>query len=102
MERMLEANASSLVIFSIILGTVVWQWFYLISFLVGVFLLQHAIQGWCPPVRLFRRLGFRTDSEIATEHYALRLLRGDFNALTGLSDGDAAAKAEKAFELAKW
>jgi len=101
-ERMLEANASSLVIIGVILGTLVWLWFYLVSFLVGTFLLQHAIQGWCPPIRLFRRLGFRTHSEIATEHYALRLLRGDFNDLAGLSRGDAKARAEKAFHLAKW
>jgi hypothetical protein len=36
-----------------------------ISFLVGAFLLQHAIQGWCPLIQLFRRLGFRTQTEIA-------------------------------------
>jgi hypothetical protein len=102
MERVLEANASSLVILGIILGTFVQPWFYLISFLVVVFLLQHAIQGWCPPIRLFRRMGFRTHSEIATEHYALRLLRGDFNDLSGISRGEASARAERAFQLAKW
>jgi hypothetical protein len=35
------------------------------------FLLLHAIVGWCPPLPLFRRLGFRTDKEIAAERYAL-------------------------------
>jgi hypothetical protein len=55
-ERMLEANASTLVIIGLILGAFASPWFYLISFFVGVFLLQHAIQGWCPPIRLFRRL----------------------------------------------
>ncbi len=39
MERMWEANASNLVIIGIILGTFVWVWLYLISLLVGVFLL---------------------------------------------------------------
>lgn len=39
-------------------------------YLVGAqmaFLMLHATVGWCPPVALFRRLGFRTKSEIDTE-----------------------------------
>ena len=43
------------------------------------FLLQHALQGWCPPLPLFRRLGVRTAREIARERYALQALRGDFD-----------------------
>lgn len=40
------------------------------------FLLTHAIVGWCPPLPVFRRLGFRTAKEIARERDAvLRLLR---------------------------
>jgi hypothetical protein len=35
------------------------------------FLLHHAIRGWCPPVSVLRRLGFRTDKEIAAERIAL-------------------------------
>jgi hypothetical protein len=35
------------------------------------FLGLHAVVGWCPPVVLFRRLGFRTQREIATERGAL-------------------------------
>ena len=35
------------------------------------FLVHHAIRGWCPPVFLLRRLGFRTDKEIAAERSAL-------------------------------
>jgi hypothetical protein len=31
------------------------------------FLLFHAVRGWCPPLPVFRRLGFRTWKEIATE-----------------------------------
>jgi hypothetical protein len=27
--------------------------------LVTAFLFQHAVQGWCPPVPILRRLGFR-------------------------------------------
>jgi hypothetical protein len=35
------------------------------------FLLLHGIVGWCPPASLFRRLGFRTQSEIDGERFAL-------------------------------
>jgi hypothetical protein len=35
------------------------------------FLLQHAVRGWCPPLPVFRRLGFRTGKEIAREREAL-------------------------------
>jgi hypothetical protein len=43
------------------------------------FFAQHAIQGWCPPLPLFRKLGYRTRKEIDKEKYALKLLRGDFD-----------------------
>ena len=46
---------------------------------VATFLLQHAVQGWCPPVGLLRRLGVRTEREIDEERYALKLMRGDFS-----------------------
>jgi len=39
---------------------------------VTAFLLQHAIQGWCPPIPILRRFGFRTADEINRERYALR------------------------------
>lgn len=49
---------------------------------VAGFLLQHALQGWCPPLPVFRRLGFRTQAEIERERYALKALRGDFDKVT--------------------
>ena len=54
---------------------------YLLPAAVATFLLQHAVQGWCPPVGLFRRLGVRTQREIDEERYALKVLRGDFDAI---------------------
>lgn len=44
---------------------------------VGVqsFYLQHAIQGWCPPLPILRRLGFRTPMEIEQERAELKALR---------------------------
>ena len=35
------------------------------------FLAYHALRGWCPPVPVFRRLGYRTGPEICAERVAL-------------------------------
>lgn len=101
-ERVLETNASSLVVIGTVLGAFLNPWLYLIPFLVGGFLLLHAVQGWCPPIRLLRRLGFRTHAEIASEYYALRILRGDFESTAGLLQKDPASRAEEALRLARW
>jgi hypothetical protein len=78
-ERTLEANAAAVGLLGLILGaTSSRKWFFLPA-LVSGFLLRHAIQGWCPPVPLFRRLGVRTRLEIEQERYALKILRGDFD-----------------------
>ena len=80
-ERVLEANAASVILLGALFGlTKNRSWFLLSGFAAG-FLLQHAVQGWCPPVMWFRRLGFRTASEIDYERYALKALRGDFRAI---------------------
>lgn len=71
-ERVLEANASSLALTGLVLGlTVDRKWFFLPG-LVLPFLLQHALQGWCPPLPVLRRLGVRTRGEIDREKYALK------------------------------
>lgn len=77
-ERAIEANASSLALSGTLLGLFVHRGFFALPLTVCAFLLQHAIQGWCPPVPLLRRLGFRTSEEIARERYALKAVRGDF------------------------
>jgi hypothetical protein len=77
-ERLLETNAASIALGGIILGTVSSRKWFLVPAVVATFLLQHAIQGWCPPVTALRRFGVRTRKEIERERYALKLLRGDF------------------------
>jgi hypothetical protein len=77
-ERMLEANAASLTLLAVIFGVTRSRKWFVLPGLIGGFLLQHALQGWCPPVPLLRRLGFRTEAEINRERYALKALRGDF------------------------
>ncbi len=77
-ERAIEANASTVALAGIVLGTRGSRSWLLLSALVTAFLLQHALQGWCPPVPVLRRLGFRTSREIERERQALKALRGDF------------------------
>lgn len=95
MERVLEANAASVALTGTILGATVDRRFFVIPALVGGFLLQHAIQGWCPPVMLFRRMGFRTAPKIDYERYALKALRGDFRHVTSDSPSDALAATRR-------
>ncbi len=84
-ERTLEANAATLAAVGAGLALLADRRFAVIPLVVGGFLLQHAVQGWCPPIPVFRRLGFRTQSEIDHERYALKALRGDFS---GMSAGN--------------
>lgn len=80
-ERALESNASALAFSGIVLGATVDRKWLLFSGLVTGFLFQHATQGWCPPLPILRRLGFRTTAEINDERYALKAIRGDFDTL---------------------
>ena len=77
-ERTLEANAASLALLGLGLGLTVNRKFLLLPVVAAAFLLEHAVQGWCPPVSILRRLGIRTAAEIQEEIIALRILRGDF------------------------
>jgi hypothetical protein len=93
-ERCLEANASSVALVGLGLGAFVDRRLFLLPAIVAGFLLQHALQGWCPPVPLFRHLGFRTAAEIDEERYALKALRGDFR---NVPVGDGRASVSVAF-----
>ena len=77
-ERTLEANAATIGLTSLLLGATVDRRFALLSAVVSGFLLQHALQGWCPPLPVFRRMGVRTTKEINEERMALKAIRGDF------------------------
>lgn len=85
-ERVLEANAATLGLAGVLLTVFVdrrWGW---LPGIVSTFLFQHALQGWCPPVSVFRRLGIRTRREIDIEKYALKALRSDFEGIVGAPD----------------
>lgn len=73
-ERILETNASLLVLAGLLLGKVSDRRWYLLSAGVAAFLLEHALQGWCPPLPIIRALGARTPYEIERERAAVQAL----------------------------
>jgi hypothetical protein len=73
-ERCLETGAASLTLLGLTLGTTVNRKWLALPAGVAAFLLQHAIQGWCPPLPVFRRLGVRTADEINEERTRLEAL----------------------------
>ncbi len=93
-ERLLEANAATIALTGLCLGSLVNRRWFLLPAVVAGFLLQHAVQGWCPPIPVFRRLGVRTQSEIEQERYALKAMRGDFDTIKGDGTGQTAAVLE--------
>ena len=77
-ERYLQMNAGLVSLSGVLAGAMVNRRLLVLPAAVfGVFL-QHAVQGWCPPLPVFRRMGVRTRREINREKYALKALRGDF------------------------
>lgn len=86
-ERTLQTSAASLSLLGLVLGVGASRRWLVLSAAVSGFLLQHAVQGWCPPLAVVRRLGVRTAQEIDAERYALKALRGDFEDLPG-AQGD--------------
>jgi hypothetical protein len=97
---MLETNAAAIAFAGTVLGTAVNRRWLVVPLLVGGFLFQHALQGWCPPVPVLRRLGFRTAREIDIERVALKTLRGDFRT-SDTADWDAKSRAAHALSAAR-
>ncbi|MCB2380229.1 hypothetical protein LGH70_21740 [Hymenobacter sp. BT635] len=92
-DRTLMANASTLSLFGFAAGRTADRRWLVLPAVVSSFLLWHALQGWCPPLPIFRKLGYRSRKEIDAEKYALKALRGDF---TGVDKQDAAQAWEAA------
>ncbi len=96
-ERLLQTNASVLALSGLTLGLTVSKKWLAVPGIVLPFLLQHAVQGWCPPLPILLRLGIRTRKEIEREKYALKAMRGDF---TGVGEGATAQDALRAVTTA--
>jgi len=75
-ERALEAVSSGLSLMGFTWGVFRKRW-WLIGLAAQGFFLQHALQGWAPPVALIQRLGFRTAPEIEVERRQLLALHGE-------------------------
>ncbi|MDP2087145.1 MAG: hypothetical protein Q8K20_18275 [Gemmobacter sp.] len=96
-ERAIQANAATLALTGTVLSMAHDRRWAFLPLAVTGFLLQHAVQGWCPPVPVLRALGFRTPGEIERERYALKALRGDFD---DLPEGHGPERASGAFAAA--
>jgi hypothetical protein len=78
-ERTLQTNFAAVTLTGIVFGMLFGRRWWVLSAAATGYMLQHAIEGWCPPIPIFRRLGFRTAREIDHERHALKALRGEYN-----------------------
>jgi hypothetical protein len=101
-ERCLETMASSFSLTGLALAITVNRKWLAVPIFVQSFFLQHALQGWCPPIPLLRRLGVRTAAEIDEERYALKAVRGDFDGLTNRNPEMDNTRAIDAMEAVRW
>ena len=83
--------------FGMLIGLAFGRKWLVIPLFAQSMMFLHAVQGWYPLLPLFRRMGFRTEKEIAAERYALKALRGDFKELA--ADGNH--RGDKAFQAAQ-
>lgn len=84
-ERYLETNASVIAFIGVVFGAFINVYWLILPAIVLLFLFQHAIQGWCPPLPIFRNFGKRTKKEIEIERHALKVLRGDYSSVNEAS-----------------
>jgi hypothetical protein len=92
-DRALMANFAILGGLSLALGIsrrAPWRgrnpWLALFGTQLG-FLLFHSVAGWCPPLPILRRLGFRTQKEIDLERQCVeRILRQRNEQLLGTAE----------------
>jgi len=97
-ERVLQANASTLALGGVLLGALVDRRFLALPTAVFGFLAMHAVQGWCPPIPVIRRLGVRTAHEIGRERHALKVLRGDYDGIPAADSAEPGDRVRAALE----
>ena len=71
-ERWVETLAPSFTLLGLSLGITRDRRWLALPIVVQAFFLQHALQGWCPPIPILRRMGVRTMQEIEHERCCLR------------------------------
>lgn len=77
-ERALELGSASLTLLGLGLGLTTKKRWLALSAIVQGFFMQHVVEGWCPPLPFFRRLGIRTAREIETERHALKIFLTEY------------------------
>lgn len=85
-ERVLEANASAIIFIGTVLGFLVNGWLFLIGGFISFYLFMHALEGWCPPLPLIRKLGVRTVSIL--EEILMKSLVTQMNSLKPQKETD--------------
>jgi hypothetical protein len=91
-ERLIEVEAPTMSLTGLLLGMTLSRKWLVIPLFAQSMVFLHAVQGWYPLLPLFRRMGIRTEREIAIERYALKAMRGDFKEV-------AADQPEKALQV---
>lgn len=99
-DRALIAVSGANLLIGLSLGRWVDRRWYLFPAVVGGFLVQYAAGGWCPPLAVLRRLGFRSHREIELERNALKALRGDYDHISE-AEPDQDIRVEKAIDSAQ-
>jgi hypothetical protein len=66
LERSVEAFAGFMVLLSVALTYFVHPWFVWLTVFVGANLFQQAFTGFCPAAMVMRKLGIRSEKELAT------------------------------------
>ena len=66
LEKSVEAFAGFMVLLSVALTYFVHPWFVWLTVFVGVNLFQQAFTGFCPAALVMRKLGIRSERELAT------------------------------------
>jgi hypothetical protein len=95
-ERYVETMAPTFSLLGLCLGLSVDKRWFILPIVVQTFFLQHALQGWCPPIPVLRRFGVRTAGEIDEERNALKAIRGDYENLGSHDDSMSARRALQA------
>ena len=104
-ERLLEFNASTLLILTGLLSYFHCYYWLLVTLYIAAFLWQHSVQGWCPPLPILRGIfSKRTAVEILSEKVALKILRGDYQSINlnsfGQEQSDVEHNAKRLLDLA--
>ena len=78
-----------------VLGATVSRKWLVLPVIAQSMMLLHSLQGFYPLLPLFRRIGLRTEGEIAREHYAIKALGGILNKLHEKSQRTSTAQQRR-------